>query len=75
MGNADAWEVDVFEMTEPQITINGHALTPAQSMTVRCAIENFASSLEKGLGDDDDGKAMTAAYQARIEEIRRMIFG
>ncbi len=60
---------------EAAITINGHALTAAQSMTVRCAIEALASSLrDDGLGDDEHGKMMKAGYLARIREIRAMIF-
>lgn len=61
-------------MAEPSITINGVALTTGQAMTVRCAIESFASDLEDGLGDDVHGLAMTAGYLARIDELRAMIF-
>lgn len=61
-------------MDEPSITINGVPLTVGQAMTVRCAIESFATTLEDGLGDDEEGRAMTAAYQARINELRAMIF-
>lgn len=57
-------------MSEWQITINGRALTTGQAMTVRVALESFALSLRDGLGDDEHGKAMTAAYIARVEEIR-----
>jgi len=60
---------------EPSIEVNGVALTTAQAMTVRVAIESFASDLQGGgLGDDEHGKAMTAAYRARIDEIREIIF-
>lgn len=62
-------------MPEPTVTINGKRLTEAQAMTVRVAIEHFASDLrEEGLGGDEHGKTMTAAYLARISEIRRLIF-
>lgn len=62
------------EITEPTITINGHVLTSAQSMTVRNAIESLAMDLRGGLGDDDHGRAMTSGYLACINEIRGMIF-
>lgn len=61
--------------TEPTIAINGHVLTEGQAMIVRCAVEAFASDLaENGLGDDDDGMAVTDRYQRRLAEIRRFIF-
>ena len=55
---------------EPRITINGQELTSAQAMTIRVAVGSFASELNaEGLGDDQHGKAMTAGYLARIDEI------
>jgi len=61
---------------EPIITIWGHELSIGQSMTIRVAIESFASDLmENGLGDDDLGKRMTEEYMKRIEEIRELIIG
>jgi hypothetical protein len=54
---------------EPRITINGSLLTNAQAMTVRVALGSFAMSLESGLGDDEHGRAMTAGYKARLNEI------
>lgn len=62
-------------MSEPNITINGTQLTAGQAMTVRCALESLWGSLEEGLGDDDHGQFMTAAYRERISEIRGLIFG
>jgi len=60
---------------ESDITINGVPLTNAQAMTVRVAIENFASDLrEDGLGKDEVGVAICQGYLARIDEIRRLIF-
>lgn len=60
--------------TEAAITINGQPLTVGQSMAVRCALQSFATSLsEEGLGDDEHGRAMTAAYLARIREINVLI--
>jgi hypothetical protein len=63
-------------MTEPLITVNGQELSEAQAMTVRNALEAFAAFLaDNGLGNDGNGKRIADAYIARINEIRRMIFG
>lgn len=60
-------------MTEPDITINGTRLDTGQAMTVRVAIEHFASwLLTDGCGDDEHGKRMTAAYRARILQLRAL---
>lgn len=62
-------------MNEPRITINGIELRVGAAMTVRCAIECFASTLQsEGCGDDEHGKLMTQGYLARIAEIRELIF-
>lgn len=56
------------------MVVNGHELTIAESMTVRVAIENFATQLAtEGLGDDEHGKRMAEGYTAAINEIRRKI--
>ena len=61
-------------MIEPTITINDRQLTDAQAMTIRVAIESFASDLsENGLGDDETGKQTTKGYLNRIKEIRSLI--
>lgn len=63
-------------MDEPAITISGQLLSVGEAMTVRVALESFAMNLvSDGLGDDEHGKAMTAAYLARIEDIRRKMYG
>ena len=62
-------------MTEPTITINGVTLSQGQAMTVRVALSAFAMDLRDGLGDDEHGKAMTAAYRARLSEILKIIHG
>jgi hypothetical protein len=59
---------------EPRISINGVVLTTAQAATVRVALESFASSLDKGLGDDYHGREMVNHYRAAIDDIRRIIF-
>jgi len=59
---------------EPVITINGTLVTSAMSMTIRCAINNFALDLKSnGLGDDNLGKDMTSLYLERIKEINQLI--
>lgn len=61
---------------EPLITIYGKELNISQSMTIRVAIESFASDLlENGLGDDLHGKRMVELYMQNIEEIRNLILG
>ena len=61
-------------MNEPAITINGVRLTESQAMTVRVAIEAFASDMNSGLlGKDAHGKAMAQGYLARINEIRKVM--
>lgn len=61
--------------SEPDITINGHKLSSAQSMTVRVALESFNVVLvRKGLGDDNHGKEMTKLYSDRIAEIRLVMY-
>lgn len=54
---------------EPAITINGHVLTPAQAMTVRCAIEAFASTVL-----DTEVGAISPVYLEQIRELRRMMY-
>ncbi len=59
---------------EPKIRINKVLLTPAQSMTVRVALNNFMISLNHdGIGDDDHGKEMCKLYKERITEINEII--
>lgn len=56
---------------EPNITINGVRLTPAEAMTVRVALGAFAMDLrcEGSLGDDDHGHAMRDGYLAALRDI------
>lgn len=59
---------------EAEITINGQSLTFAQAMVMRVALSSFLSELrENGLGNDEHGKAMTAAYLARGNEVMRVM--
>lgn len=60
---------------EAHITINGHALTSAQSVAIRVAIDSFDSELQiDGIGKDAHGSAMSAAYRDRISEIRSKLY-
>lgn len=60
---------------EPLITIWGKELSIGQSMTIRVAIESFASELmSNGIGDDEMGRKLDKAYLQRIKEIRDLIF-
>jgi hypothetical protein len=56
---------------EAVIEINGHRLTEGESMTVRVALSSMAMELEDGLGDDENGKAITAGYRSAIASILR----
>lgn len=59
---------------ELSVIINQQRLTEAQAMTVRVAIVSFAMDLcENGLGNDEPGKAICAAYKARLSEINKIM--
>lgn len=59
---------------EPEIFINGENIGSACSMTIRVAIECFASDLiENGLGDDEHGKLMKNNYLNIIDDIRKVM--
>jgi hypothetical protein len=61
-------------MEETQIIIKGQVLSAGQSMTIRVALENFASDLiSSGLGGDAHGKAMTDLYLKQIDSLRELI--
>lgn len=64
-------------MTEPTIIIGNKMLSPGQAMTVRVALNNFLIDLREpdALGDDEHGRAMTLAYNARIGEIFLLMSG
>lgn len=58
---------------EPKITINGVNLTHGQDMAVRVAIVSFKADLQnEGLGEDEHGKLITAAYIARLNEVIKL---
>ncbi len=54
---------------EPEITVNGCALTAAQSMAVRVAV----SSLDCGCGEDAHGQEMEAMYKKRAAEVLKLM--
>ena len=60
---------------EPLISIFGTDLTQGQAMTIRVALEIFASDLaHEGLGNDEIGQAITNGYLERIKEIRQLMY-
>jgi len=60
---------------EPEIRINGKLLSTGESMTVRVAIENFATGLNNDLLSDDDHQArMAFGYKAAIVRIRDKMY-
>lgn len=59
---------------EADITINGEPLTIGQAMTIRVALEVFATDISEGLGDDEHGKRMTQAYKESIIGIRKHLY-
>lgn len=61
--------------SEPDITINGIALTPSQSMTVRVAVTNFHMEMSEpdALGDDEVGRGITSGYKDRSTEVLRIM--
>lgn len=66
-----------MSMPEPQITINGVALTQAQAMAVRVAITSYHSEMcnPTALGEDATGRGITKGYHTRLSEVLSLIFG
>ena len=63
-------------MTEPTIRINGILLTDGQAMTLRVACNDFYSRMSnEGLGDDEMGQQLTAAYLKQAAAIIRLMHG
>ncbi len=70
--NTKQSSADVADFTEPEITINGTKLTPAQAMTLRVALGSFYMSIDvDGLGEDEYGMFMAKAYKAHSAAIYR----
>ena len=66
-------------MTRPgaNVIIDGMSLSNAQVMTLRVALSSYLTDLvDRGpaaLGEDNHGRAMTAAYLARGREVESML--
>lgn len=64
------------DMTEPDVTINGVALTFGQSMALRVAVSNFVMTLQDdpdALGTDKHGRIMTENYSKRLTEVLKLM--
>jgi hypothetical protein len=59
--------------TEADITINGHMLTFAESMTVRVALTSFQMFVAEASNREALG-AVATGYQAQLRSILTMIF-
>lgn len=57
---------------EAIVTINGELLSQAESMTLRVALSSFSMDINhEGLGEDENGKAMSAGYLGAAGSIFR----
>lgn len=63
-------------MAEARISINGVELSEGQAMTLRVALQSFASETqeENSLGNDKYGQKLAAAYNARANEVIELLF-
>jgi hypothetical protein len=61
---------------EPVISIEGVRLNEAQALTVRVAVTELLAKMREldALGEDDQGRALAAAYAARSREILHLMF-
>lgn len=61
-------------MKEANIVVEGTVLTDAQAATVRVALSCFRmQQKDEGLGEDGIGKALSAAYVQRADEVLALI--
>ncbi len=62
-------------MNEAEIIINGVKLSPGQAMTVRVALQSFATDMAQpdALGSDVTGRAIAAGYLRNISTINNAI--
>ena len=59
---------------EATMTVNGIELEAGHVMTIRVALESYASELhENGLGEDERGKAICQGYLKRIGQLRSLM--
>jgi hypothetical protein len=63
-------------VVEPEIIINGVTMSFSQSMTIRVALESFASEMWQpgALGDDDHGVTMARLYGKSVDSIRPALY-
>lgn len=63
-------------LSEPHIIVNGVTLTSAQALTLRRALESFATDMAQpdAMGADEHGRKMAELYRARIHEIRAAMY-
>jgi hypothetical protein len=61
--------------SEPEIRINGIALTTAQAMSVRVAVSSFFMELsdEDALGEDDSGKSIREGYSKALSDVLKLM--
>ena len=64
------------EPVEPKIVINGVKMSFAQSMTIRVALEGFASQMSEPhvLGEDEHGITMAKLYHQSVDSIRPALY-
>jgi len=62
-------------MTEADVIINGKPLSFGQAMALRVACTTFHMDMAdpEALGDDEHGRAMTAAYRQRLTEVLQLL--
>lgn len=60
---------------EAEIIINGHKLTPGESMTVRVAVTNMHNEMSNpdALGTDDMGRSITKGYMKNSYSVLQKI--
>lgn len=62
-------------LVEPDIVINGRALTFVQCMAVRVAIGSFRLSLHEASFRAGIGHALAENYDAHLAAVERVMFG
>jgi len=60
--------------TEASVIINGVVMPVSACLTLRVAVESFASTIQGTLGDDGHGKRMEAGYKENIMLIRQAMY-
>ncbi len=66
-------KLEPYNIQEADMTISGTVLTPAQSMTVRVAIQTFALHCQHVLKGDPSGSNIEKGYLARINDLNELI--